>query len=194
MMIRIEKSLRRLTVYDGGREVLRCPIALGAQPVGPKQREGDGRTPEGRYFICLVKEAGKYGRSLGLSYPGTADAQLAFDEALPGRAAVFIRGLADQRHGRDAAFVEVVRHKLRMLNGHAEAQRLHVVHVGGIAVKAANDVVGALAGNSVAEYVQVAQLTLIVAATYPMQLVQINSIGHAEILERAQELAVDGFR
>ena len=80
MMIRIEKSLRRLTVYDGGQAVLRCPIALGAQPVGPKQREGDGRTPEGRYFICLIKEAGKYGRSLGLSYPGTADAQLAFDE------------------------------------------------------------------------------------------------------------------
>lgn len=80
MMIRIEKSLHRLTVYDGGREVLRCPVALGAQPVGPKQREGDGRTPEGRYFICLIKEAGKYGRSLGLSYPGTADAQLAFDE------------------------------------------------------------------------------------------------------------------
>ena len=80
MMIRIEKSLRRLTVYDGGQEVLRCPVALGAQPVGPKQREGDGRTPEGRYFICLIKEAGKYGRSLGLSYPGTADAQLAFTE------------------------------------------------------------------------------------------------------------------
>ena len=80
MMIRIEKSLRRLTVYDGGQEVLRCPVALGAQPVGPKQREGDSRTPEGRYFICLIKEAGKYGRSLGLSYPGTADAQLAFDE------------------------------------------------------------------------------------------------------------------
>ena len=80
MMIRIEKSLRRLTVYDGGQEVLRCPVALGAQPVGPKQREGDGLTPEGRYFICLIKEAGKYGRSLGLSYPGTADAQLAFDE------------------------------------------------------------------------------------------------------------------
>ena len=80
MMICIEKSLRRLTVYDGGQEVLRCPVALGAQPVGPKQREGDGRTPEGRYFICLIKEAGKYGRSLGLSYPGTADAQLAFDE------------------------------------------------------------------------------------------------------------------
>lgn len=80
MMIRIEKSLRRLTVYAGGQEMLRCPIALGAQPVGPKQREGDGRTPEGVYYLCLIKEEGKYGRSLGLSYPNAADAQLAFEE------------------------------------------------------------------------------------------------------------------
>ena len=81
-----------------------------------------------------------------------------------------------------------------MLNGHAEAQRLHIVHVGGIAVKAADDVGGALAGNAMAEYVQVAQLALIVAAAYPVQLVQIDGIGHTEVLEGTQELAVNGFR
>ena len=80
MKIVIHKKERTLALTDGGAPVFACRIALGRAPEGPKQREGDGRTPEGSYFICLVKEAGKYGRSLGISYPGPADAQAAFRE------------------------------------------------------------------------------------------------------------------
>jgi hypothetical protein len=32
------------------------------------------------YTVCLIKEQGKYGRSLGLSYPGREDAELALRE------------------------------------------------------------------------------------------------------------------
>ena len=74
MRIIIEKSLRRLRMTDGEKEVFACPAALGRVPEGAKRAEGDGRTPEGSYFICLVKEAGKYGKSLGISYPGPEDA------------------------------------------------------------------------------------------------------------------------
>ena len=77
MRVVIEKRSRRLTVLDGERELFHCRAALGREPEGPKRREGDGRTPEGVYTICLVKERGKYGRSLGLSYPGVEDAQAA---------------------------------------------------------------------------------------------------------------------
>ena len=80
MKIVIHKKERTLALTDGGAPVFACRIALGRAPEGPKQREGDGRTPEGSYFICLVKEAGKYGRSLGLSYPNAQDAQLAYQE------------------------------------------------------------------------------------------------------------------
>lgn len=55
-----------------------CRVGLGRHPAGPKRAEGDGRTPEGVYQICLVKENGKYGRSLGLNYPGVSDAEGAF--------------------------------------------------------------------------------------------------------------------
>ena len=74
MRIVIEKALRRLTLLDEEMgEMLCCPVGLGRCPVGPKQWEGDGKTPEGTYFVCLKKQ-GKYGPSLGISYPNVADA------------------------------------------------------------------------------------------------------------------------
>ena len=75
MEVLIWKARRMLESRQEGRVLLRCPIALGREPVGPKEREGDGRTPEGTYYICLIKEAGKYGKSLGLSYPSPEDAE-----------------------------------------------------------------------------------------------------------------------
>lgn len=73
MHILIEKAARRLTLTDGGsRRVF--PIALGKCPVGKKEKQGDQKTPEGQYYVCL-KKMGKYGPSLGVSYPNTMDAQ-----------------------------------------------------------------------------------------------------------------------
>ena len=77
MRILIHKSARTLTALDdAGNALLSCKIALGRQPLGPKEREGDGKTPEGAYFVCL-KKCGKYGPSLGVSYPNEADAKRA---------------------------------------------------------------------------------------------------------------------
>lgn len=76
----IEKSRRLLSLWDGGREILHARIALGREPVGVKSCEGDGKTPEGVYRICTVKENGKYGLSLGLTYPNAADARRAWGE------------------------------------------------------------------------------------------------------------------
>lgn len=74
MRIVIEKAARRLTVEgDRGETLFACPIALGSSPMCPKEREGDGKTPEGDYFVCL-KKRGKYGPSLGVSYPNVEDA------------------------------------------------------------------------------------------------------------------------
>lgn len=80
MQIIIHKAARTLTLWNNDSTLFTCRIALGSQPEGPKRMQGDGKTPEGDYFICLVKEAGKYGRSLGLSYPNPQDAQTAYAE------------------------------------------------------------------------------------------------------------------
>ena len=77
MRIRIFKSQRLLLVLQGENEAFRASVALGKHPCGAKRCEGDGKTPEGVYFICLVKEHGKYGRGLGISYPSPEDAKQA---------------------------------------------------------------------------------------------------------------------
>ena len=53
-------------------------IALGESPLGHKMREGDGKTPEGEYFVCTKNDKSKFHLSLGLSYPNASDAQAAF--------------------------------------------------------------------------------------------------------------------
>ena len=75
-MIRVYKAKRLLVYTDtDGKAVFSCPISLGSSPVGRKEREGDGRTPEGEYYICSVNHNSKYHISLGISYPGPADAK-----------------------------------------------------------------------------------------------------------------------
>lgn len=80
MRIVIEKARRKLRLVEGETELLCARVALGRCPVGAKQREGDLKTPEGTYQICLAKENGKYGLSLGLNYPNREDARRAYAE------------------------------------------------------------------------------------------------------------------
>ena len=75
--ILIEKSARQLTLVICGRRALTFPVSLGACPEGRKEREGDQRTPEGRYYVCTRNEKSKYHLALGLSYPNPDDAKAA---------------------------------------------------------------------------------------------------------------------
>jgi murein L,D-transpeptidase YafK len=73
--IEVFKAKRELRLYDGTRLVKTYRVALGANPVPAKQREGDRATPEGSYFICLKNPQSKFHLSLAISYPGPADAR-----------------------------------------------------------------------------------------------------------------------
>jgi len=75
--IHIYKENRRLQFINAGLVLFECSAGLGPNPVGPKQTEGDGRTPEGTYYVCTRNERSKYTLFLGLSYPSPADAETA---------------------------------------------------------------------------------------------------------------------
>jgi murein L,D-transpeptidase YafK len=76
-LILIEKSARRLTLIQNGLPVRIWPVALGFSPAGDKEREGDGRTPEGSFAIDRRNDGSGYHLSLGLNYPLPKDIQRA---------------------------------------------------------------------------------------------------------------------
>ena len=61
-------------------------VALGFAPEGDKERQGDGRTPEGDFYVCMKNDKSKFYLSLGLNYPDAADAARALDARLITRA------------------------------------------------------------------------------------------------------------
>jgi murein L,D-transpeptidase YafK len=71
--ILIEKAARRMTVQvaDGTRRIY--AVALGFAPDGDKERQGDGRTPEGTFRIDRKNDRSAFHLSLGLDYPRPAD-------------------------------------------------------------------------------------------------------------------------
>lgn len=71
--ILIDKKARRLMLISKGEAIKTYKIALGGNPVGPKEKEGDCKTPEGTYFIDSRNRDSHYHRSLHISYPNERD-------------------------------------------------------------------------------------------------------------------------
>jgi murein L,D-transpeptidase YafK len=71
----ITKHQRILEVFDGEKLIKTFRISLGFTPVGDKEREGDGKTPEGDFYIFTRNPKSQFYVSLGISYPGIEDAE-----------------------------------------------------------------------------------------------------------------------
>lgn len=71
--IRIYKAEGQLELRCSGLLRRTFPATFGANPVGPKEREGDERTPEGSYRITSKVASARFHRFMGISYPNTED-------------------------------------------------------------------------------------------------------------------------
>lgn len=90
--ILVEKSLRRLSIYRGDQLIRIYQVSLG-DPAGPKRREGDRRTPEGRYFIDWRKPDSAFHRALHISYPSSLDQARAIATGVAPGGAIMIHGI-----------------------------------------------------------------------------------------------------
>ncbi len=71
----ILKNQRTLQIFDGQTLLKSYSVSLGTNPSGRKEKRGDGRTPEGEYFICTRNDrTSAFHIFLGLSYPALPDA------------------------------------------------------------------------------------------------------------------------
>ncbi|MBP3701152.1 MAG: L,D-transpeptidase family protein [Lachnospiraceae bacterium] len=72
--IHIWKERRDLELLSDGQVIATYSIGLGGWPWDHKIAQGDSRTPEGEYYICVRKNSNKFYRSLWISYPNKEDA------------------------------------------------------------------------------------------------------------------------
>jgi hypothetical protein len=81
----VVKSERKLYLLRRGRVIKEYPIKLGLNPYGHKQREGDFRTPEGKYELVARNPRSEFFLSIKISYPNREDAAVASEAGfLPG--------------------------------------------------------------------------------------------------------------
>jgi murein L,D-transpeptidase YafK len=71
--ILVQKKDRILKVYSKKKCIKTYKIALGFNPIGHKEQEGDGKTPEGNYFISHKNPQSQFYLSLKISYPSLDD-------------------------------------------------------------------------------------------------------------------------
>jgi len=71
----VYKKDRKLELYSDKTLVRTYRVGLGFNPVADKQREGDGATPEGDFYVFVKNNKSAYYLSLGVSYPNVEDAE-----------------------------------------------------------------------------------------------------------------------
>jgi tetratricopeptide (TPR) repeat protein len=91
--ILIEKNERRLTLISKGKVLKTYKIALGGNPNGPKERQGDNKTPEGTYVIDSRNKNSRHHLSLHISYPNKEDKKRAKELGVSPGGDIMIHGI-----------------------------------------------------------------------------------------------------
>ncbi len=86
------KDDRRMRLFHHQQVLMDVPIGLGFEPIGHKQRRGDGRTPEGNYIIDRRNPNSAFHLSLGISYPDVNDKLVATEAGDDPGGDIFIHG------------------------------------------------------------------------------------------------------
>ena len=94
-LIIVQKSARLLSAYSHGTLLRAYNVSLGPEPVGPKTRAGDGRTPEGPYLIDHHNPTSAFHRALHVSYPSHDDIARAHSASYPLGGDIMVHGIRD---------------------------------------------------------------------------------------------------
>jgi len=90
--VQVHKADRKLYLLHNEKVLKVYDVGLGGQPVGHKETEGDGKTPEGLYYISHKNPRSTYHLSLGISYPNDNDRATAAALGKPTGGDIYIHG------------------------------------------------------------------------------------------------------
>lgn len=89
----VNKADRKMFLLHENRVLRSYDVHLGFTAEGHKQFEGDGKTPEGRYYIDRRNPNSAFHLSLGISYPNAQDIAFARAHGKSPGGDIFIHGL-----------------------------------------------------------------------------------------------------
>jgi murein L,D-transpeptidase YafK len=87
------KKERTLQLLSGGKVIKSYKVALGGNPIGPKTRQGDHKTPEGVYVLDRRNAHSQFHRAIHISYPNERDRAEARKLKVSPGGDVFVHGL-----------------------------------------------------------------------------------------------------
>jgi len=89
----VDKSERKMWLIHEDNRYREYEISLGDNPIGHKQKEGDEKTPEGKYTIDYRNPNSSYHLSLHITYPSAEDKRIAKKRGISPGGDIFIHGL-----------------------------------------------------------------------------------------------------
>jgi murein L,D-transpeptidase YafK len=89
----VYKKEHKLDLLSQGKVIRTYKVALGGDPIGPKTRQGDHKTPEGTYILDSRNAHSQFYKSIHISYPNAGDRAAAHKSGVSPGGDVFIHGL-----------------------------------------------------------------------------------------------------
>lgn len=92
----VEKSARKLSIFRDEKKIKTYRVALGRNPIGAKEQEGDQKTPEGIYKIDNRNAQSSFHLALHISYPSDEDTTRAAERGVPPGYDIMIHGICNE--------------------------------------------------------------------------------------------------
>ncbi|MBU2871059.1 L,D-transpeptidase family protein [Colwellia sp. E2M01] len=98
-LVMVDKSDNKMYLLSSGKVIKEYHVALGKNPEGHKEQEGDKRTPEGLYTLDYKKEDSAFYRAMHISYPNEIDLANAKDKGVSAGGLIMIHGQRNNFEG-----------------------------------------------------------------------------------------------
>jgi len=95
-LVLVDKSDRKLYLLKAGHVLREFDVSLGLIPSGPKQCEGDFKTPEGKYVLDARNVNSDYFLSIHVSYPDETDRARARAQGVDPGGGIMIHGFPNE--------------------------------------------------------------------------------------------------
>jgi murein L,D-transpeptidase YafK len=99
----VYKHERKLIIWSQGKVLRSYRVALGGDPVGPKTRQGDHRTPEGSYLLDSRNPHSLYYKAFHISYPNSNEIAAAKKLGVSPGSNIMLHGLPRDYAGEERA-------------------------------------------------------------------------------------------